>query len=225
MPLDPVSTNDGHVAAHNEERAAINDLETDVATKITLPSNPTTGSVLYFNGTDWVKSVTRLFEDNGQPEGVVAAPIGSRYIQLDAPSGAVEWLKTSGLATDNTGWTLLKADTGWRDITADIDKRGNGVVNAAWLRRIDNLVDFYVDLTMPTTTTSPYTIYNLPVGFRPNFGRYGGIQDNRENAAAYTAVWASGGINLYGPINAGKRDRWNGQWFTDEAWPSVLPGL
>lgn len=48
---------------------------------------------------------------NGQPNGTVSAPVGSRYIDLAATAGAVEWIKVNG--TGNTGWDVVYGDTDW----------------------------------------------------------------------------------------------------------------
>lgn len=224
MPLDPVSTNDPHVAAHNEERDAINLLEEEIPTKIAKPTLPRVGDLLRFDGIEWTTSQTRLFEGDGQPEGVVAAPIGSRYVDVTAAEGAVEWLKARGIDdNDNTGWIILWADTGLRNVSSLIDTRSTAVVNAAYLRRFGDCVDIYLDLKMPTNTTSPWSLMTLPVGFRPPFTRHGALQDNNEAAAATSAVLNTGVVNLYTLVSA-KVDRWNGAWLTRDPWPSALPG-
>lgn len=225
MPLEHKSTNDPHVAAHNEERDAINALELEVEARIEKPTTPHTGELLRFDGSNWVPSLTRLFEGTGSPNGVVAAPIGSRYVDTEADSGAIEWIKDSGLPTDNTGWILSAyADTGWRNISSFVDKRGTAVVNSAMLRRVNDTVDLYLDMKMPTNTASPWSVLTLPVGFRPSFSRYGAMQDNNEAAAASTRVTAGGVVELYTIVSA-KTDRFNGTWTTTDAWPSVLPGI
>lgn len=55
-----------------------------------------------------------LIRGTGFPEGVVSAPVGSRYVDTAATNGAVEWVKASG--TGNTGWRVVYGDTGWRNI-------------------------------------------------------------------------------------------------------------
>lgn len=51
---------------------------------------------------------TPIYNGTGSPNGVVSAPVGSLFIQTDAP-GAM-WAKTSGAG--NTGWSLLKGGVG-----------------------------------------------------------------------------------------------------------------
>lgn len=225
MPLPMKSEGDPHVAGHNEERAAINQLEEDVAARIIKPPNPAVGSILRWDGSNWVLAPIRLFFGTGSPEGSIAAPIGSRYVDTTPDSGAVEWIKRTGLSTDNTGWILsVYADTGWRNVSASLSMRSNGIVHSAQIRRTNDVVDVYFDLTMPTNETAPFNFYDFPLGFRPSFSRYGALQDNKEGATTSTQVETDGSANLFGLVG-GKRDRYNGSWTTDDPWPAVLPGV
>lgn len=224
MTLLPVNTGDPHVAAHNEEREAINSIQDELPLKLSLPTNPLVGELLRFDGTAWARSKTRIFEGNGQPEGVVAAPIGSRYVDVGAEEGAVEWLKASGVdANDNTGWILLAGDTGWRNVSNLINRRSTAVVYAAYIRRVNQTVDMYFDFQTPTNTSTPWTFLTVPLGFRPTFLRFGVLQDNNEAAAKTTSISAAGEANLNYP-EAAKRDRWNASFTTTDPWPAVLPG-
>lgn len=102
--LPPVTTNDPHPAAHNAERTAINTLQDQMANKITMPGGAATGDLLRWDGTQWLTTETRFFEGVGNPNGKVAAPIGSRYVDKTGTRGAVTWDKTSG-GESNAGWT------------------------------------------------------------------------------------------------------------------------
>jgi len=223
MTLVPVSSGDPHVAAHNEERDAINELQTDVAGKIDLPTVPQVGDILRYNGTKWVSSASRLFEGTGQPEGTVAAPVGSTYVQLDGATGAVRWLKVAGVdENDNTGWMLEHADTKWRNVLAQVNLNAGAQKFTAHLRRLNNLVEVYFDLETPTASGS-WDFYTLPVGFRPHMSRYGLLTDNKENASTSTYI-SSAGLCRLTVIKGSWRDRWNGIWHTDDPWPASLPG-
>lgn len=223
MSLDPVSSGDPHVAAHNEEREAINDLETAIPLLIPKPNSPQVGDMLRYDGSNWVSSVSRLFEGVGQPQGTVAAPVGSTYIQLDGTTGAVRWLKAAGVdENDNTGWILEVGDTGWRNVLSMVALPSGAAKYSANIRRLNNLVQVYFDLDTPAAGSS-WNVMTLPVGFRPRFTTYGALTDNNEAAAKSTSVSAAGVVNL--SIITNKRDRFNGMWFTDEAWPGALPGV
>lgn len=224
MSLPPVSQGDPHTPAHNAERDAINALEEALKTKIGLPSGASTGDLLRWDGTQWLTTETRFFEGEGRPDGQIAAPIGSRYVDKLGAQGAVEWVKRAGTPDSAVGWICLAGDTGDRNISASVLKRTGTVVNSGHLQRSGQIVHFYVDITMPTNVSSPYKIFDLPLGFRPIHDIYGGLTDNKEGAdTGGTLVMATGVVNIYTPV-AGKRDRYHGIWPTQDAWPSALPG-
>lgn len=223
-PLDPVFVGDPLPAALNEERQAINSLTGEVEERIPFPTGAAFGDLLRWNGVSWETTETRFLEGEGRPDGQVAAPIGSRYIDKLGAQGAVEWVKRAGTPDSAVGWICLAGDTGDRVVTAQILKRTGTTVQEAHLQRSGQIVHFYLDITMPTSTASPYLVYNLPVGFRPVHNIYGGLNDNKEGAdTGGTVVAADGVVNIYNPV-AGKRDRYHGIWPTQDAWPSSLPG-
>lgn len=223
MPLDPVAQGDPHVPAHNTERTAINALETALADKIDDPSGKATGDLMRWSGTAWETTETRFFEGEGRPDGVFAAPQGSRYIDKTGAQGAVEWVKRAGLDT-NEGWMCLAGDTGPRNITSLVDI-GNGTLYGAILIRVGQTVELHVDIKMPSNKPSPYQVLSLPDGFKPQYDRYGGLHDNKEGAdTGGTLVGANGSIIVYLPV-ATKRDRYSGNWLTADAWPATLPGV
>jgi hypothetical protein len=220
-PLQPKFVGDPLPAALNEERDAINLLDEAVEERIPFPTGAATGDLLRWDGTAWVTTETRFLEGEGRPEGQVAAPVGSRYIDKTGEAGGVEWVKAIG--DTNTGWITMAGDTGMRNVASMVNKRTTAVVDAALLRRIGNTVSLYLDLTMPNNENSPWDVLTLPVGFRPDSTRYGLMQDNREGAATGTSVTSSGVVNLY-LIQKTKRDRFNGVWTTDDPWPAAFPG-
>lgn len=224
-PLDPVFVGDPLPAALNEERQAINSLTEETRDRIPFPPGAMTGDLLRWDGEQWLTTETRFLEGEGRPDGVVAGPVGSRYIDKLGAQGAVEWVKRAGGDT-NTGWICLAGDTGKRDISAQILKRTGVTVHSAFLIRSGQIVQMYVDLTMPNAGNvgSPYKIYDIPSGFRPVADLYGGLLDNKEGAdTGGTLVSGAGIVNIYGPV-AGKRDRYHGTWATRDAWPNALPG-
>lgn len=224
MPLQPVSEGDPHVPAHNSERDAINSLEVSVQSRIPFPTGAFTGDLLRYDGVNWVTTETRFFEGEGRPDGVFAAPVGSRYIDKLGQQGAVEWVKRAG-ADSNQGWMCIAGDTGPRNVAEMVDKRVNGTIYNAVLIRVGQVVEFHIDIKMPTNVTSPYLLLTLPSGFCPQYDRYGGISDNKEGAdTGGTLVAADGRVQIFVPVSA-KRDRYSGNWLTSNAWPTSLPGL
>lgn len=229
MHMDPVSQGDPHVPAHNAERAAINALEEAINNRIPFPGGAATGDLMRWDGTAWVTTDTRFFEGEGNPNGVVAAPIGSRYVDKLATNETVEWTKTSG-GDSNEGWTAPAKetkDTGVRNIASLITPIPAGaIVHYARLQRWGNVVSMYLDLTMPTAATPSWAVIPsaLP-GFSPGFDRYGALQDNRETAnTGGTQVSSTGQVFIYNTVSPKKRDRYSGTWLTRDAWPAALPG-
>lgn len=77
------------------------------------------------------------FYGTGQPNGKIAAPVGSTYTDTAVTCGAAKWVKMWG--TGNTGWTVLYGDTGWRDIKSLLDPFWDSTSNLQ-LRRINKTV-------------------------------------------------------------------------------------
>lgn len=44
---------------------------------------------------------------SGPPNGVVPGKIGDEYTNLTGGSGSTKWVKNSGVAGSNTGWTAI----------------------------------------------------------------------------------------------------------------------
>lgn len=72
----------------------------------------------------------------GMPNGVVAAPVGTTYVDEAVTNGALKWIKKTG--TGNTGWEVLIGDTGWK-ILPSVSKLGNSFVK---VRRVNNTVSY-----------------------------------------------------------------------------------
>ena len=51
----------------------------------------------------------------GMPNGKVAAPVGTTYVDTAVTNGALKWIKMKG--NDNRGWEVLIGDTGWRTLS------------------------------------------------------------------------------------------------------------
>lgn len=72
----------------------------------------------------------------GMPNGTVAAPVGTTYVDETVTNGALKWIKKSG--TGNTGWEVLIGDTGWK-IIPSVSKLGGSYVK---IRRVNNVVSY-----------------------------------------------------------------------------------
>ena len=84
------------------------------------------------------KPTTNQYEIHGTgiPNGVVAAEIGTTYVDKNKTNGALKWIKTTD--GGNTGWEVLIGDTGWRTLNS-ISRAGNSFIK---IRRVNNLVTY-----------------------------------------------------------------------------------
>lgn len=191
MPLDPVSVGDPHAPIHNEERQAIKDLQAGLSTKISLPPGAATGDLLRWDGTAWMTTDTRFFEGNGSPNNQIAAPVGSRYVDKTGAQGAVEWIKRTG-GDSNTGWITIAGDSGWIDVgTTGAPPFLNSWTNygSTWskagYRKINGIV--YLKGLVSRSTSRAFSVFALPVGYRPeadlHVGTYASAAVASDNSA------------------------------------------
>jgi len=200
----------------------------------------TTRSLLRLNRDGVVElQGVKHYNGTGSPEGVLAAPPGSRYIDTNATNGAVEWTKTTGTST--TGWLVSHGDTGRRYLSTP---RGDYQSGNVYLRREGNFVQLELNGCVPvagtgyayifsTTETVPHPSSGLPAGFRA--------------APYHTTLWGYVTNNAVAPhrfsIINGDRVAWVGEglaqggtrptvgfnavftWRTPDAWPTSLPGV
>lgn len=220
--LDPVYVGDPLPAALNEEREAINALDEAVSERISKPAGAATGDGLLFDGSDWVSTITRLFEGAGPPNGTVAAPVGSRYVDTLGTRGAVEWVKQSGGA-GNTGWLCLTGNTGRRNVAGLVDI-GNGTVHVALITRVGSVCDLFLDFTMPSNKTSTWTAISALPGFGPGYYRIGAMHAYSGATPVKGNVEADGGI-IFSSVTGAVRERYTATWLTQDEWPAALPGV
>ena len=72
----------------------------------------------------------------GMPNGKVAAPVGTTYVDTAVTNGALKWIKRKW--TDNQGWEVLTGDTGWKKLPA-VSVLGASTVH---VRRVNNIVTY-----------------------------------------------------------------------------------
>ena len=70
----------------------------------------------------------------GFPNGKVAGPVGTTYVDTNVTNGALKWIKRQG--TDKQGWEVLTGDTGWRTLNIQ-SKLGNSFLK---VRRKNDVV-------------------------------------------------------------------------------------
>lgn len=159
----------------------------------------------------------------GSPEGVVAAPFGTRYVDTAGTVGAVEWVKWSG--TGNTGWVASGSDTGDRLVASSIANLGDATLVA---RRVGSQVTVTLIQGTAGTATGTVSLTTLPVGFRPT--RTGSIvaapvvtQTGALVTGAALAITDAGVVTLTGATNA-TRHYAQVTYTTANAYPTTLPG-
>lgn len=180
------------------------------------------------------------FYGTGQPNGKIAAPVGSTYTDTAVTCGAAKWVKMWG--TGNTGWTVLYGDTGWRDIKSLLDPFWDSTSNLQ-LRRINKTV--YLRSSglkvgdNPTGARSALkTLFpdknGMPLGFRNDaWGRAhtsviinAGGDDQIGSMYSYRAAhdFAIRGVPGAGNWTKGDACSFNLSYVTENDWPTVLPG-
>ena len=143
-------------------------------------------------------------------------------------AGKSYWVTNTAviMISDGTRWRTVYGDTGLRNVNTlmtDPNIVQAGPAPVGRLRRYGNTVQFYADfLSIPTAPASPFVIYTLPVGFRSDIsGMYAPLRGYSTNRL--TVMGAGGAINVYA-FPANLQERFVGSWFTQEAWPTTLPG-
>lgn len=147
----------------------------------------------------------------GMPNGTVAAPVGTTYVDEAVTNGALKWIKKSG--TGNTGWEVLIGDTGWK-ILPSVSKLGNSFVK---IRRVNNVVSYqfgglswgwfgivrrggagYV-LQGSDRERNCYIIQNngIPAGYRTETSLIGNIYNDK--GIPY-GTWYLGGVGDYNQL-------------------------
>lgn len=161
----------------------------------------------------------RFLSGTGFPEGVVSAPVGSRYVDTAATNGAVEWIKASG--SGSSGWRVAYGDTGWRDISSLIypgatlaETSGRLLIKRdgsdVWLSIITGAVGFENRLYVPMT------------GFRPRSGVSTTAMVRKRSNPNDTFMWRVDTTVDYFPATSEAVG--TAHWATQDAWPDTLPG-
>lgn len=161
----------------------------------------------------------------GSPEGVVAAPVGTSYVDTTATAGAVRWIKASG--TDTTGWRVDWGDTGWRNLPFPADSPYTGGRMLVKRTAVGVYLTFDA-VTWDSTATTNESFGRLPSGFR------GEDVEQKFSIFAGESPSPVGSVNIsrlgYGSIYGDKTDSSTSPWYaqifysTSDPWPETLPG-
>ena len=182
----------------------------------------------------------------GMPNGRVTAPIGTTYVDMAVTNGALKWIKKSG--DGDRGWEILIGDTGWRTLNS-VSKLGNSFVK---VRRVNNQITYqfgglewgwfgivrrngggyFGQATDYERNCFILRDNNIPEGFRTPNSLIGGIYSDR--GVPY-GTWYIGNPSdqnhlRFQFLNPIPTDRDIGDirvssisYYTDDAWPTVLP--
>lgn len=157
-----------------------------------------------------------LYKGTGFPNGVVSAPVGSTYTDVNATNGAIEWKKATG--TGNTGWVVSVGDTGWRDVSSSVNGFSSGLLR---IKRKDNTVIVsVVDLNLGVSSGSQFDYYTLPSGFGASQWQFSPVDQN----LIYKRSLANGGVLRIYSLTASTNINGGFSFDTNAAWPSTLPG-
>ncbi len=182
----------------------------------------------------------------GMPNGKVAAPVGTTYVDTVATNGALKWIKRTG--TDNQGWEVLTGDTGWR--TIDIRSK----LGASYLkvrRKNDTVMYQFGGLSWgwfgivrrngPGYSVQPSDrernvfilgLQQIPRGFQSEFSLIGSIYNDKGTPYGTWYLGGSGDSNMlrFQFTDPVPTDRDIGDirvspimYLTNDPWPTRLP--
>lgn len=182
----------------------------------------------------------------GMPNGMVAAPVGTTYVDTDATNGALKWIKRTG--ADNQGWEVLTGDTGWRTLNI-VSKLGASYLK---IRRKNDTVMYQFGglswgwfgivrrggagyMIQPSDRErNCYILPNnkVPQGFRSEFSLIGGIYNDKGTPYGtwYLGGLTDGNMLRFQFTDPVPTDRDIGDirvssimYLTNEPWPTRLP--
>lgn len=167
---------------------------------ITLPTTAAT------NSGNTSQSNQYEIHGTGFPNGKVAAPVGTTYVDTAVTNGALKWIKCKG--DNNQGWEILYGDTGWKRLSISSGYNQSTLR----VRRINNTVTFKLDglsqdrfgivrrggpgylAHASDPERNVYILYNnrIPIGYRPATSLSGQLFNSNGNPYG---TWFLGGIN------------------------------
>ena len=182
----------------------------------------------------------------GMPNGKVAAPVGTTYVDTAVTNGALKWIKRAG--NHNQGWEVLTGDTGWRTLNI-VSKLGASYLKVR--RKNDTVMYQFGGLSwgwfgivrrggagyqvQPSDRERNCFILGLggvPVGFRSEFSLIGGIYNDKGVSYGTWYLGGAGDSNMlrFQFTDPVPTDRDIGDirvssisYLTSEPWPERLP--
>lgn len=171
------------------------------------------------NGSDFLTGT-------GFPNGVVAAPVGSIYVDKNLTCGALLWIKQTG--NGNTGWRVLSGDTGWIDCNTIFEQlfdSSDPLDTGCKIRRINNTVYFTIKAKVKTISEISVNIKNSGFSSGNTIPQPIIIQQlrNTDKSAQmqisnYSFMWLPG----YNGAKVGDRVTCNSSYTTIADWSTTL---
>lgn len=171
------------------------------------------------NGSDFLTGT-------GFPNGVVAAPVGSIYVDKNSTCGASLWIKQTG--TGNTGWRVLSGDTGWSDCGAVFEQlfdSSDPLDTGCKIRRINNTVYLAIKVKVKTVSEISINIKNSGFSSGDTIPQTIIIQQLRNTGKSaqmqitnHSFMWLPG----YNGAKVGDRITCNSSYTTVADWPTKL---
>ena len=120
--------------------------------------------------------------------------------------------------------TAAPYDGGWRDITALFDATVVSAVTGVRVRRYADRIEYTVNSIRLTGTAGTILAWgSLPVGYRPTWSQYGGLQSTTGVGALDITVNTGGGLVATGGTSSATY-RGNFTVYTTAAPPTTHPG-
>lgn len=206
-----------------QDTALTKKIDEGLHTKVDKSGDTMTGNLIVpsvsINGSDFLTGT-------GFPNGVVAAPAGSIYVDKSLTCGALLWIKQTG--TGNTGWRVLSGDTGWLDCNTVFDQlfdSSDPLDTGCKIRRVNNTIYFVAKVKVKTVSEISVNIINggfstgnqipQPIILQQirNMGKSAQMQITN-----YSFLWLSG----YAGAKVGDRVICNSSYTTVADWPTTL---
>ena len=169
-----------------------------------------------------IESFSPVTKGAGSPEGKVAAPVGSTYTDTAATNGAIRWIKTS--PTGSTGWRVEYGDTGWRNVSSNLE---SGVSGNIFVARVGQTIHMMLH-NVSTANAGHISLISLPTGFRP-FNMSGANWRNTtlttDNGDTVCVTSYHNGFMRVLNMPTGKVFGGSISMVAESAWPTTLPGI
>lgn len=173
-----------------------------------------------------------IIRGSGSPSGVVSAAPGVLYVDSASTLGVSVWRKFEGVG--NSGWVILSASTGRRNVASLLDSAWAG---SATIVRTNNTIRLTANITRVSAGASygnNHTLFTaLPNSFwvaDSTFSTIGfATADTKLILGSVTPNDGSGiGIRFYGSsvlYAANDRVIIYASYETNSPWPATLPGV